>query len=153
MPLMYITGPTASGKTTICAYLRTMGYQAYSTNEDAFIMAPERLEQLAQQANQTTVFVCGVADNDIALAGYFDKIICLTIGIATMKRRVATRKTSAFGKAPGELQAILGSYQAVLDKYANAGATMLDATPPLSDVANTIIALATSSGSHEQPPK
>ena len=33
MPLIYITGPTASGKSTICERLRDLGYETYDTDK------------------------------------------------------------------------------------------------------------------------
>jgi shikimate kinase len=33
MPLIYITGPTGSGKSTICKELRKLGYDTYDTDE------------------------------------------------------------------------------------------------------------------------
>jgi len=172
MPLIYITGPTASGKSTIRAYLREKGYEAYDTDEDgisrhynrhtgepakypkeakdqtpewhanhAFNMAPEKIKELANKAKDKTIFLCGVAENDIELTQYFDKIICLVIGVVTMKRRIATRTTNNFGKAPGELETILGFYQAVLDKYASVGAIMIDTSQPIEGVVDEILSL------------
>jgi dephospho-CoA kinase len=175
MPLIYITGPTGSGKSTIRAYLRDKGYEAYDTDEDgislhysrqtgeaveypkdpkdrtpewhadhAFNMSPERIAHLAKQAEDKVIFLCGVAANDIELSGYFSKIICLVIDQETMKHRVATRTTNNFGKAPDELKTILKWHQPVLDKYANAGAVMVDAHQPLDKIVNEVIEVATS---------
>ena len=36
MALNYITGPTGSGKSTICSELQRMGYTAYDTDNDGF---------------------------------------------------------------------------------------------------------------------
>jgi len=33
MPLIYITGPTASGKSTVCNKLRELGYETYDTDK------------------------------------------------------------------------------------------------------------------------
>jgi shikimate kinase len=170
MPLIYITGPTGAGKSTIRASLHKRGYEAYDTDEDgislhynrqtgqpvdyprdkrdrtpkwhaehAFNMSQERIEQLAKQAENKTIFLCGVAANDLELAHYFSKILCLVIDIETMKQRVATRTTNNFGKAPDELKTILKYYQPVLDKYTKAGATMIDAKQPLEEVVNAIL--------------
>jgi shikimate kinase len=170
MPLIYLTGPTAAGKSTIRAELRNRGYEAHDTDEDgislhynrqtgevidypkdpndrtpkwhaehAFNMAPERIEQLARQAKNQTIFLCGVAANDIELSRYFTKIICLVIDQETMKHRVATRTTNNFGKQPDELEKIMGWYQPVLDKYAKAGAVMVDAAQPIDEVVDTIL--------------
>lgn len=171
MPLIYITGPTAAGKSTIRALLKDRGYAAHDTDEDgislhysrqtgevveypkdpkdrtpewhadhAFNMSPERIKQLAKRAETKTIFLCGVAANDLELAHYFSKIICLVIDQETMKHRVATRKTNNFGKAPDELKTILEWYQPVLDKYAKAGVIMIDASQPLNKVLDDILA-------------
>jgi adenylate kinase family enzyme len=34
MPLIYITGPTGSGKSTICQELQSLGYEAYDTDDE-----------------------------------------------------------------------------------------------------------------------
>lgn len=136
MSLIYVTGPTGAGKSTICSYLKETGHEAYDTDE--YGLPPEAVIELANQAKHKTVFLCGVTENDIALAPYFDKIICLTIGLETAKRRILTRKTSDFGKEPSELADILEVHQLVLDKYAGIGAVMVDASQTIGKIVEEI---------------
>lgn len=102
-------------------------------------MSPERIAQLAKQAEHKTIFLCGVAANDIDLSHYFNKIICLVIDLETTKQRLISRTTNTFGKDPDERKKILEWYQPVLDKYAKAGAVMVDTARPLEAVVNDIL--------------
>lgn len=137
MSLIYVTGPTAAGKSTICSYLKETGYEAYDTDE--YGLTPDAVIELATRSQHKTVFLCGVAENDIALTPYFNKIMCLAIGLETAKRRILTRKTSDFGKEPSELEDILDVHQLVLDKYAGMGAVMIDASQPLEKIAEVVV--------------
>lgn len=169
MALIFVTGPTCSGKSTIRKELRSRGYEAHDTDEDkisrhynretgevakypndlerpenwhqehSFRMSPDEIKQMAANSSGKTVFLFGLAENDMELKEYFDKIICLVIDVETMKQRVAARKTNFFGKSPDELRQVLRYFQPTLDKYISAGAVTIDATQPVDKVIDEIL--------------
>jgi dephospho-CoA kinase len=173
MSLIYITGPTGAGKTTIKDELIKKGYIAYDTDEDdiaqhqdkytgqqieypadesertpewrerhAFNLSKTIIKELAAKAQSQNIFVCGAASNDLELAEYFAKIICLEADDTTVKSRIETRTTNSYGRAPDEMQEILDRHDEIVRKYRSFGAVMLDATMPKQDILDAIISIA-----------
>lgn len=103
-------------------------------------MSPERVKALAERAKNKLVFLCGIPSNDLELAEYYDRVICLVIDEETMKHRVAHRDTNTFGKSPDELDLMLYWRGKMLERYEKFGATMIDATQPLETVVNRVMA-------------
>jgi uridine kinase len=169
MPLIYITGPSGAGKSTVRNELMARGYEAHDTDEDglsawydnqtlapvAFLkakdrpadwfekhdyrMSAERVKELAERSKNKLIFLCGIPANDNEFRAYYDKIICLVIDKETMRHRVATRTTNGFGKSPDELALMLYWHGKMLERYKEWGATMVDASQPLSVVVDEII--------------
>jgi len=174
MSLIYITGPSGAGKSTIRKELQKRGYEAHDTDEDgisawhnietgekvkrpdpperpadwyhhhAYRMSPQRVKSLAERAKDKLVFLCGIPANDLELAEYYDKVICLIIDEETMKHRVAIRETNTFGQSPDELKLMLYWHGKMLERYEKFGATMIDAMRPLDKVVNDVLKAAQS---------
>jgi dephospho-CoA kinase len=169
VPLIYVTGPSGAGKSTVRKELQTRGYEAHDTDEDgmsawhnietgekvqrpseaerspdwykhhAYRMSPERVKALAERAKNKLIFLCGIPSNDLELAEYYDKVICLVISEEVMKQRVASRETNNFGKAADELELMLYWHGKMLVRYEKFGATMIDATQPVETVIEEIL--------------
>jgi uridine kinase len=169
MPLIYITGPSGAGKSTVRKELQKRGYEAHDIDEDGmsawynietgkkvqrpdpperpadwydhhrYRMSPERVKVLAERAKDKTIFLCGIPANDLELAEYYDKVICLVIDEETMKHRVANRDTNTFGKSPEELKLMLFWHGKMLERYKNFGAVMIDATQTIEVVVDKAI--------------
>lgn len=169
MSLIYITGPSGAGKSTVRKELQKRGYEAHDTDEDgmsawynietgeqvqrpgppvrpadwyehhAYRMSPERVKALAERAKDKVIFLCGIPSNDLELAEYYDKVICLVIDEETMRHRVANRDTNTFGKSPDELQLMLYWHGKMLERYEKHGAAMINAMKPISEVVDEIL--------------
>ena len=155
MSLIYITGPTGAGKTTVRNELCDRGYNVYDTDEGInahinsetgkesrypdpehvtakwlsqhrYSMSPDKIKQLAGSSQGKLLFLCGAAYNDLELSNYFDKIVCLIVDKSTAQLRIETRITNNFGKAPSEMAAIMGWHDNVIAKYREAGARIVD---------------------------
>ena len=72
----------------------------------------------------------------------FDHMVCLVADNETLRYRLGTRTTNAFGKHPEELAAAHGWNEDVESTYRRLGETMIDATQPPSEVADAIVAVA-----------
>jgi uridine kinase len=171
MSLIYITGPSGAGKSTVRKELQKRGYEAHDTDDGmsawhnietgekvqrpdaperpadwydhhAYRMSPERVKLLAEHAKDKLVFLCGIPSNDLELAEYYDKVICLVIDEETMKQRIASRETNTFGKSPDELKLMLYWHSKMLERYKKFGATMVDAMKPLVEVMDEVIKIA-----------
>ena len=71
----------------------------------------------------------------------FSKVLALVADVPTIRRRIDARPDQ-FGRAPEELAAVLGwqaSYEADYRRY---GAIIIDATRPLGEVVDEILAVS-----------
>jgi uridine kinase len=130
---------------------------AVATNDDGFPdrpvgwlaqhewrMVPERIRYLATRAEDQIVFLCGSTANEDEVWNVFSSTIYLSIDEKTLRHRLETRTTNSFGKSPDELAAILEWHKVGEAQYRAFGSTIVDATRPLSDVVDDVIALAAS---------
>src|SRR5262249_37857794 len=154
--LIYVTGISGSGKTTVQAELTRRGYTAFDTDEDEiaqwthkvngaitplladahrtpeFLLAnewraePEPVRLLANESAGRTAFLCGHVGNEDEVWSYFDNVFQLSIDEATLRRRIATRTAHDFGRRPHELELLLAWHQIIDDHYLRLGATVID---------------------------
>jgi hypothetical protein len=99
-----------------------------------------RVESLALMAREEWVFLCGSVENEAEVWDLFDMVVCLVLDESTLRERIATRTTNAFGKSPVELEAILGWNPTMEASYREVGALVVDAAQPLGVVVEEILA-------------
>jgi len=168
--LVWITGVSGTGKSTVRVELATRGYQSFDTDEDGIAVwrrrttgaevydpgdgnHPDtwlqdhcwtinrpRVEQLARMARDEVVFLCGSVENEDEVWELFDIVICLVLDESTLRERLAGRTTNQFGKAPGELDVILGWNRTIEATYQGFGAVVVNADQALTDVVDEILA-------------
>jgi uridine kinase len=89
------------------------------------------------------VFLCGCVENEDEVCwDLFDLVICVVIDNETLRHRLLTRTTNSFGKHPEELAAAVGHNDHVESTYRRFGATIVDGTRPLAEVADAILTAA-----------
>jgi AAA domain len=171
VPLIWITGNSGAGKSTVCEVLRERGYVTQDADEDGFSRWVDRVtgdvvddppypvppgwldrfgwqidrelvNRLAQESRVSTKFLCGSAENEVEVRDLFDVTVCLVIDDETLRRRLASRTSNAFGQNPEELAAALKWNPRTEWRYRRRGAAIVDATEPISVVADRILALA-----------
>jgi dephospho-CoA kinase len=169
MPLIYITGSSGAGKSTIRKELQKRGYEAHDTDEDgfsgwvnnqtklavkfppdstrpqgwleehAYTLSAEKITELVERAKNKKIFLCGIPANDIDFFEVFDKIIFLEIDKKTMLHRIKNRENNSFGQSEDSLALILKWFDAIRERYEKAGAVFIDATKPIEDVTQEVI--------------
>jgi hypothetical protein len=171
MPLVWVTGSSGVGKSTVCALLKSRGelavdadWEGYSHWVDrtsgqiitdppyptpggwldrfAWRVSRAEVETLSTRMYNKTAFLCGSAENEVAVWDLFDHMVCLVADNETLRDRLGTRTTNAFGKHPDELAAALGWNEDVESTYRRLGATIIDGRQPLPEVADAILAAA-----------
>jgi hypothetical protein len=171
MPLVWVTGSSGVGKSTVCALLKSRGEMAVDADFEGFSHWVDRtsgqivtdppnptpggwLDRFAWRISRAkvatlstsmfdkTAFLCGAAENEEAVWDLFEHKVCLVVDNETLRDRLGTRTTNPFGKHPQELAAALGWNEDVEATYRRLGATMIDGTQSPSAVADAILAAA-----------
>jgi shikimate kinase len=168
MPLVWVTGSSGVGKSTVCALLKSRGelavdadWEGYShwvdrASEQVVANPPDpvpdgwltrfgwkidrvEVENLSRRTHDKTAFLCGSAENEPAVRDLFDHIIYLVADDETIRDRLRTRTTNAFGKHPEELAAALGWNDDAEARYRRLGATIIDGRQPPPEVVDAIL--------------
>jgi adenylate kinase family enzyme len=169
--LVWITGNSGIGKSTICELLRRCGYVSLDADDDGYsrwvdrttgevavdppypvpagwldrfgwAIVRERVEELAAQSRSRVAFLCGSVENEADVRELFDLTVCLVVDDETLRHRLRTRTTNAFGKNPEELAAVLGWNPGMRSTYDRLGAAIVDASQPPAEVADRILEAA-----------
>jgi hypothetical protein len=171
VPLVWVTGNSGVGKSTVCAVLKDLGelaadadWEGYNHWVDrtsgqvvdnppypvpagwlehfAWKIGRAEVEALAASLHDKTGFLCGSAENEADVWDLFDLVVCVVADSETLRDRLQTRTENAFGKHPEELAAALGCNDDVEPAYRRVGATIIDGTRPLAEVADEVLAAA-----------
>lgn len=171
VPLIWVTGSSGVGKSTACTQLESLGQVAIDadwagynhwvdrTGGDVVADPPypapvgwldhfgwkmnrAKVETLAAEAHDRFVFLCGYVENEPEVRDLFDLVICLVIDNATLRQRLLSRTTNAFGRHPEELAAALNLNKSIRSTYRRLGATIIDAGQAPPEVAAAILAAA-----------
>ena len=104
---------------------------------------PEKVEVLAASAGiAEPVFLCGTAAGEDAVWHFFDRVIQLSIGEETLRRRIASRSDNDFGKDPSDLVDILGWHESSDERMESFGAVLVDAEQALESVVDEVLRIA-----------
>ncbi|MFF3914278.1 AAA family ATPase [Streptomyces sp. NPDC001852] len=168
MTVVWVTGNSGTGKSTVCGVLRARGHVALDADEDGFsrwidratgevvtdppypvpqgwldrhgwAIVRERVEALVEESRFRIAFLCGSAENEEDVRDLFDVIVCLVINEDTLRHRLATRTTNPFGQHPEELAAALEWNPRMRAIYESRGATIIDASKPVTEVVDRVI--------------
>jgi dephospho-CoA kinase len=174
MPLIYITGPTGAGKTTIRNRLLELGYDAYDTDEGLnghwnietgeydpypnlkdvsakwfeqhrYNIKADLFIKLCEKSAKKLIFLCGAAFNDLEYKNSFAEIICLFTDLTVAQNRIIARSTNNFGRTDVEMESIIKRHHSVIEKYRKAGALMVNTSnKTVDDVIDQILTTARS---------
>jgi broad-specificity NMP kinase len=167
--LIYVTGVPGVGKSTIHEALLDRGYESYDVddgfaatyskttgqqiNEDEVArtrewhenniwkILPDKVGGLAEQTENRTVFLCGVARNDKEVFDLFYRVIALDVDEETLSKRLSARP-NRFGIASEEVELAL-EWQTVARRfYRDFHIPVVDATMPVNEVVEDVLGLA-----------
>lgn len=165
--LVYVTGVPGAGKSSIRRELRRLGYPAFGTDEDgiaAFFdvegcqvhqgdvvdsgewrsahslrILPSRLDELAEAVGGR-IFVCGSAANEADVWDRFAAVVALVVDESTVHRRLDQRVGNNFGKSADERSKVLSWLHGYAENFRSYGAIIIDATRPIDEVADAVLA-------------
>jgi hypothetical protein len=171
VPLVWVTGNSGVGKSTVCEFLKGQGelavdadYEGYNHWADrgsgqaaadppyptppgwldsfAWRISRAKVAALKVRAQGKTAYLCGSAENEADVRDLFDLVICLVADSEAIRDRLLTRTTNAFGKNPEELAAALDVNEGLESAYRRLGATIIDGSRPLPEIAEAVLATA-----------
>ena len=180
MTLVWVTGSAGVGKSTACAQLKARhqlavdadweGYSHWVDRASGHIVADppypvpagwlarfgwridrEAVAVLARRARAETAFLFGSAENEADVWDLIDHVVCLVVDNPTLRQRLLTRTTNAFGKHPDELAAALARNDTAEGRYQRLNATIIDGTLPPSGVVDAVLAAATGTAPEGRP--
>ncbi|MBS2548103.1 hypothetical protein KGQ19_14645 [Catenulispora sp. NL8] len=169
MALVWVTGNAGVGKSTVCSLLKGRGERAIDADWDGYNQWVDRVtgevvvdppypappgwldgfgwqigrpkvEALAEESRGTVAYLFGTVENEVQVWDLFDVVVCLVVDDQTLRHRLLTRTTNAFGKHPEELAATLGYNENMESTYRGFGALVLDGTRPVAQIADAILA-------------
>jgi hypothetical protein len=168
MSLVWVTGNAGTGKSAVCEMLRARGHAAFDSDNEGFshwidratgeavVEPPDpvpqgwldrygwvfdraRIEALAEASRSRIAFLCGSAENEADVRDLFDAVVSLVADDDVLRHRLATRTTNTFGQHPEELAATLEWNPRLRAVYESYGATIIDASMPLSLVVDGVL--------------
>jgi shikimate kinase len=145
-----LTGMSGTGKSSVIHALSARGFKAVDTDDGWCEPLPDgrqrwredAIGQLLDTEDAEVVFIAGCEENQVRFHPRFDLIILLSAPAEVLAKRLASRTTNSFGRAPGELERVLDDLQAVEPLLRKAAAYEIRTTMPLSDVVAQVLRLA-----------
>lgn len=161
-----ITGVAGTGKSTLAKELRRRGYAAYDTEEGFSYYVDKRtgercaypkepspewyenhervfdekvLMNLFKKHADEPLFIASITANQAKYYDHFDKIFLLSAPDEVITHRLGTRTNNYFGRHPLDLARVIGRHQQFDDELRALGATPIDSTQPIEQVAAEII--------------
>ncbi len=159
-----VTGVAGSGKTTLCSVFSERGHvtydvdkgfaswvnrstgqvASYSTEEPMtlrhdWLVDREKLQQVIEHSDEAVWFF-GSAYNLYQCTDLFRNVFLLQYpDEQTLRDRILHRDENDYGKAPGELDAIVGYWHEYEDRFINLGATAIDCSLAKNDIYDQIL--------------
>jgi hypothetical protein len=170
MSAVQIAGCSGAGKTAVAAVLARRGLTSIDADDDAFLARfvdpagavvaeepaapdlawlarhswawdPARLDELIRAAAPATLYVCGGADNELALADRFTQVFLLEIDELTMLARLDERRDyHDWGRIGDTREYLRRKLPELQDRLRASGAIPIDARRPLDQVVDAILA-------------
>ncbi len=166
MPRYLVTGRAGSGKSTVASELRKRGYAAFDadsidglsswikrTTGQKVVIEDNTNVDLTQYdwlwdgdilrhfiSDKETLFICGGAENDFSFETLFDQHFVLDIDADAQIQRLLSRIENDYGKNPAMHSSIVAKQAAHIADARTHGAIIIDATEPIDEVIDKIIA-------------
>ncbi|HEY5662076.1 MAG TPA: AAA family ATPase [Gaiellaceae bacterium] len=163
-----VTGMSGTGKSSALAELGRRGYRVVDTDDpgwreyrpdlDSFdelrrgewLWVEQRMSELLASDDDRSLFVQGCVRNQSRFYDRFDAVVLLSAPAEVILDRVASRTTNDYGKTPVERAMILADLAAIEPLLRESCTDELDASRPLDEVVDDLIALASRYSSPSQ---
>jgi shikimate kinase len=145
-----ITGMSGTGKSTVLLELAQRRHRTVDTDsdnwsewlEDDWVWREDRIAELLTNHSDGVLFVSGCKSNQGKFYKQFDAVVLLSAPAEVILARITSRETNNYGKSQHERALILEHLQTVEPLLRATCTAEIDATKPLSEVADELEAVA-----------
>ncbi len=104
-----------------------------------------KFAELEKHSKDSTVFICGTAENEKRFLNRFSMVIALVVDDETIMDRLKNRLgTNNYGKNELELKTVINKQKTINEYYKTIGVYTIDASQKIEKIADEIIFLADS---------
>jgi shikimate kinase len=154
MAIVFITGMSGTGKSTVLVELRRRGLRVVDTDDGDWTLDevdddgipdrrwhPERMAALLRSRPDDHLFISGCVSNQGDFYGEFDAVVLLSCPESVMLQRLTERTTNPYGKSDADRQLIL-EHLATVEPLLRRRATLeIDTQTSVEHVADVIVGL------------
>ncbi|MBX0358626.1 AAA family ATPase [Halobacillus sp. Nhm2S1] len=138
MGIIFVTGLSGVGKTSVLQRLENEGYDVVDTDNhgytkkvptvegEEFVWDEEKISHLIERRKRPHIVLSGCYSNQGEFYQSFDYVVLLEAPLDVMLDRVNQRNTNPYGKHPDERKAILESFTHVLPKLRASANVVID---------------------------
>ena len=152
MVRVLVTGMSGTGKSAALAALGGRGYRVLETDDlpwsewsetdGGYVWREDVMSSLLARDDGEPLFVSGCVSNQGRFYSRFDAVVLLSAPAEVILRRVEGRTKNDYGKRPDERERILFDLRVVEPLLRATCTHELDATRPLDEVVDALIAIA-----------
>ena len=155
MTVVFVTGMSGTGKSTVLAELERRGHRVVDTDRGDWTEAvpdpdrgsdrvwrEDRIDALLDGRSAGVLFLSGCVPNQGRFYPRFDAVVLLSAPVDVVLERVASRRTNDYGKTDVERARIVEDLRTV-EPLLRAGATIeIDARRPVGEIADMLESVA-----------
>jgi broad-specificity NMP kinase len=151
MRKILVTGMSGTGKSTALVELSRRGFEVVDTDlsgwtkwceeDGGYVWREDRIAEVLAGAHDVTLYVSGAVSNQGRFYSQFDAVVLLSAPADVLLRRIESRTTNAYGKAPEERDLILDQLAEVEPLLRTTCTHEIDATQPVEDVVAELMAI------------
>jgi hypothetical protein len=145
-----VTGMSGTGKSTALVELGRRGFRVVDTDSpqwsewarDEWLWREDRIADLLAAEDERPLFVSGCMSNQGKFYDRFDAVVLLSAPAEVILDRIERRTTNDYGKTSGERALVLHHLASVEPRLRATCTHELDASRPLEDVVDGLVAIA-----------
>ncbi len=155
MTVVFVTGMSGTGKSTVLAELERRGHRVVDTDHGDWseavpdpdrgsdlVWREDRIGALLDEHDDGLLFLSGCVPNQGRFFARFDAVVLLSAPLDVVLERVASRRTNDYGKTDAE-RALIVEDVGTVEPLLRAGATAeIDTRRPVGEVADMLEAIA-----------
>jgi shikimate kinase len=154
MRRVLVTGMSGTGKSAVLADLARRGFRTVDTDEPGWsewddahggmVWREEPMAELLESPGHVPLYVSGCVSNQGRFYDRFEAVVLLSAPPEVILERIGGRATNDFGKSEAERERILADLAAFEPWLRETSTHELDATRPLAEIVEALVAIGRS---------